>query len=47
MITGAPSIETAAESLRTGAFDYVIKPVRQDALLKSAHIAFKHKEVSD
>ena len=27
MITGAPSIDTAAESMRLGAFDYIIKPI--------------------
>jgi PAS domain S-box-containing protein len=43
MITGVPSIETATESLRHGALDYIIKPVRQDALLRSVHVALKHK----
>jgi PAS domain S-box-containing protein len=47
MITGAPSVDTAAESLRVGAFDYIIKPIRQDALLKSVSVALKHKAVKD
>jgi PAS domain S-box-containing protein len=47
MITGVPSIETVAESLRHGALDYIIKPIRQDALVRSASVAFKHKAVTD
>ncbi|MEW6427580.1 MAG: sigma-54 dependent transcriptional regulator [Thermodesulfobacteriota bacterium] len=33
MVTGYPSIETAAEAVRLGAFDYLPKPVKKDALL--------------
>jgi two-component system response regulator HydG len=47
MITGAPSVETAAESLRIGAFDYIIKPIRQDTLLKTVNIALRHKTVRE
>ena len=47
MITGVPSIETAAESLRHGALDYVIKPIRQHTLMRSASVALKHKAVTD
>jgi len=47
MITGAPSVDNAAESMRIGAFDYIVKPVRQDALLRSVSIALKHKAVRD
>jgi len=47
IITGAPSLETAAESLRQGALDYIVKPIRQDALVRSASIALKHKVVTD
>ncbi len=47
MITGAPSVDTATESLRIGAFDYIIKPIRQDALLRTVNIALKHKAVRD
>jgi PAS domain S-box-containing protein len=47
MITGAPSVDTATESLRIGAFDYIIKPIRQDTLLKTVNIALKHKVVRD
>ena len=47
MITGAPSIDTATESMRIGAFDYIVKPVRQDALLKTVAIALRHKVLQD
>jgi two-component system response regulator HydG len=47
MITGAPSVDTAAESLRIGAFDYIIKPIRQDTLLRTVNIALKHKAVRE
>jgi PAS domain S-box-containing protein len=47
MITGAPSVETAAESLRLGALDYILKPVRQDVLLRSAYVAIRHKMIAD
>jgi len=46
MITGVPSIETAAESLRIGALDYIIKPIRQDALLRVATMALKYRAVA-
>jgi len=47
MITGMPSIETAAESLRQGALDYITKPICQDALVHSAKVAFRHKALTD
>jgi PAS domain S-box-containing protein len=47
MITGVPSIETAADSLRQGALDYIIKPIRQDILMRSAAVAIKHKALTD
>ena len=47
MITGVPSIETATESLRQGALDYIIKPVRQDALIRSVNLALKHKALTE
>jgi two-component system, NtrC family, response regulator HydG len=35
MITGNPTVETAVEAVRLGAFDYIQKPVTQDMLLKA------------
>jgi len=34
MITGYPNLETAAEAVRHGAFDYVPKPVNKETLLR-------------
>ncbi len=47
MITGAPSIDSAAESLRLGAFDYIIKPITQEILLRAVSIALKHKILAE
>ena len=47
MITGAPSVDSATESLRIGAFDYIVKPIRQDALLRAVNVALKHKAVKE
>jgi len=43
MITGAPDVETAAEAVRFGAFDYIPKPVQQANLLRVARSALEHK----
>ena len=47
MITGNPSIETAADSLRLGAFDYIPKPINQEALLHTTHTALKYKIINE
>ncbi|MBI5076275.1 MAG: sigma 54-interacting transcriptional regulator [Nitrospirae bacterium] len=47
MVTGFPNLETAAEALRLGAFDYIAKPVTQRALLHAASLALKHKDLLD
>ncbi len=47
MITGVPTVETASEAVRLGAFDYLPKPVLQDALLKIAKTALKYKRLVD
>lgn len=47
IVTGAPSVETASDSLRLGAFDYLVKPVDREALLQSADVALRHKAVRD
>ncbi|TKB25654.1 sigma-54-dependent Fis family transcriptional regulator [Desulfopila sp. IMCC35006] len=46
MITGVPSIETATEALRIGALDYIIKPIRQDTLLRVTTVALKHRAIA-
>lgn len=47
MITGDPNVETAAEALRLGAFDYVSKPVNKDTLLRMSRVALRHKRLED
>ncbi len=47
MITGVPEVDTAAEAVRQGAFDYIPKPIRQETLLRVAAMALKHKTVVD
>lgn len=41
IITGFPNVDTAAESLRFGAFDYIVKPVDKEALLRSVRLALQ------
>jgi len=47
MITGQPTIDNAAQSLREGAFDYLLKPVRKDDLLRAAQKALEYKDLLD
>jgi len=43
MITGEPDIETASASVRLGAFDYITKPVREDAFIEVTKRAIQYK----
>ncbi len=45
IITGQPDIDTASESVRLGAFDYLAKPIQQEKLLRVTKIALSHKQV--
>jgi PAS domain S-box-containing protein len=47
MITGHPTLETASEAVRLGAFDYIPKPVRQLTLLDACERALKQKALVD
>lgn len=42
MITGEPSVETASEAVRLGAFDYLAKPVTGEALKRVVRLALEH-----
>ena len=44
LVTGEPTVETASEALRSGAFDYLAKPVSMDAIRKAVLAAAKSKE---
>lgn len=41
MVTGYPNINTAAEAVRLGAFDYLAKPVKKNDLLRTARMAIE------
>ena len=42
MVTGYPNLDTAADAVRYGAFDYISKPVNKETLLKFVRQALKH-----
>ena len=42
MITGFPNLETAADAVRYGAFDYISKPVNKETLLRFVRQALSH-----
>lgn len=42
MVTGFPNLESAAESVRHGAFDYISKPVNKETLLHFTRQALTH-----
>lgn len=43
IVTGAPSLPTAIESVRLGIADYLLKPVKYDDLLSSVRRALAHR----
>lgn len=47
VITGQPSINTAAEAVRLGAYDYLVKPIVKDNLLRVTRNALLNKQLSD
>ena len=47
LFTGFPQVESAAEALRLGAFDYITKPVRYEMLLAVTRHALGTKQLSD
>ena len=47
MVTGYPSMDTAVEAIRLGAFDYLAKPVTKDVLLRTAGRALEFKRLCD
>lgn len=42
LVTGQPSLESASEAVRHGAFDYVAKPVTKDKLLEAVARGLRH-----
>ncbi|GMU91674.1 MAG: sigma-54-dependent Fis family transcriptional regulator [Candidatus Hydrogenedentota bacterium] len=47
VVTGEPNVETAAESVRLGAFDYLSKPVTGRDLKRVVRLALDRKGVAD
>jgi PAS domain S-box-containing protein len=47
MMTGEPNVETATESLRVGAFDYLYKPITKNDVLKTVKNAVMIKQLND
>ncbi|MEN8263281.1 MAG: sigma 54-interacting transcriptional regulator [Nitrospirota bacterium] len=47
LITGVPTVKTAAEAVRLGAFDYIPKPVDPETLIRTASAALRFKELQD
>jgi PAS domain S-box-containing protein len=47
MMTGDPTLETAAQSVKSGAFDYLIKPFNMKEVSNSISRALEQKRLSD
>jgi two-component system cell cycle sensor histidine kinase/response regulator CckA len=47
MMTGEPTVETAAEALRLGATDYLFKPISKAAILRATANAARIKSLED
>lgn len=47
MITGDPSLETVKKALHLGAFDYIEKPLKPEAVARSVKLALDSKQLVD
>jgi putative nucleotidyltransferase with HDIG domain len=47
IMTGEPSLDTATDSVRLKAFDYLQKPVNKTELIRVVNQAYKFKKISD
>ncbi len=45
MITGQPSVDSAADAVRLGAYDYIVKPVVKERLLSVCRTALSNKRL--
>lgn len=45
LITGEPNLQTASEAVRSGAFDYISKPVTKDRLLEVTARGLRHVQL--
>jgi response regulator RpfG family c-di-GMP phosphodiesterase len=47
MVTGAPSLDTAQESIKEGAYDYITKPIEREVLINTVKRALEKKRLND
>lgn len=47
LITGEPNIDSAAQAVRGGAFDYLPKPIKKDHIIRSVDRAMRMKQLDD
>jgi len=47
LLTGHASVETSIEGMKLGAFDYLLKPIKLDDLLKKIAQAIEKKDIHD
>ncbi|MFQ5841701.1 MAG: HD domain-containing phosphohydrolase [Thermodesulfobacteriota bacterium] len=47
MVTGAPSLDTAQESIKEGAYDYITKPIEREILINTVRRALEKKRLND
>ena len=47
MLTGHARVNTAMESIKMGAFDYILKPVKLDELINKMEDAYRKKELKE
>ena len=47
MVTGAPSLDTAQESITLGAYDYITKPIERETLINTVKRAVEKKRLND
>ena len=45
MLTGVVDVETAVSIMRSGAYDYLVKPVKRDELLVTVHRALQYRNL--
>ena len=44
MLTGHASLDAAIEGMKTGAFDYLVKPIKIEELVEKIELAHRHKQ---
>ena len=47
MMTGEPTVDTAVEAVRLGAYDYLVKPVSKGVILQAVARAMKVRELME